>query len=180
MPWISPLGGTYEVRWNQMTSGELFEVGEPVAIIAAGTLTEPPDNAGEIILGDHCATGELGGIACFGPGAGNIDPRTGAAFAALGMIAYWPWNQGTLFITENFFAAGAAADVAMLLTDIGVVYQVTYNTTATIGWGVEQTAGVPGTDLCARVQDVLDADKVPIRISGGTGAYMIFDLTTSA
>jgi hypothetical protein len=138
MPWISPLGGTYDTDAD---------------------------------------AGLLIGIAAAGPGAGNIDPATGAAYATGANIPYWPINQGTLFITSNFFAAGAAADATPALTDIGEPYQITYNTTATIGWGVEQTAGVEGVDVVATVVDVLDADKRPIRISSATGVYVVFTIT---
>jgi len=177
MPWISPLGGTYEVRWGSMTSGELFEVGEPVAIVDAGTLTEPPDDGTEVIVTDIDSAG-LGGIAAYGPGAGNIDPATGAAMAALARIPYWPWGQGTLFITANFWPTGGdnAAPVAKLQTDVGEAYQLTYDNTTANAWGLEQTAGVRGTDLVCLVQEVLDANFAPIRISGGTGAYLVFEI----
>lgn len=186
MPWISPLGGTYEVRWGTMTASEVFEAGEPVMIVDAGTLTEPPDDATQWLVADLTGTGTniMGaGIAAYGPGAGNIDPATGAAFATGADIPFWPINQGTLFITDNFFAAGAAAAATPAQTDVGESYQITYSTTAgIIGWGVEQTQGVVGTDVCANVWEVLDTDKAPIRISGGTGVYVVFEInaTTTA
>lgn len=175
MPWISPLGGTYEVRWNQMTSGELFEVGEPVGVVDAGTLTEPGDDAAEVVVGDF--DGGSGGIAAFGPGAGNINPATGAAFAALDDIAYWPFGQGTQFITDNFFAAAAGSAVAPAQTDVGEHYQMVYSTTAgIIGWGLEQTAALSGVDLVSRVIEVLDDLKRPIRLSGAAGVHVIFEI----
>lgn len=176
MPWLSPLGGTYEVRWGSMTSGELFEVGEPVAVVDAGTLTEPPDDADQILITDM-DSGGIGGIAAYGPGAGNIDPATGAAMAALADVPYWPWGQGTLFITDNLFAAAAGSAVTPLQTDVGEDYQMVYSTTAgIIGWGLERTAGLSGVDLVCRVHEVLDANKAPLRISGGTGVYVVFDI----
>ena len=36
MPWVSPLGGTYEVRWGIMEDAETFECGEPVAHVQCG------------------------------------------------------------------------------------------------------------------------------------------------
>jgi hypothetical protein len=175
MPWISPLGGTYEVRWGQMTAGEVFEVGEPVGIVDAGTLTEPPDDATQVIVTDF--DGVEGGIAAYGPGAGNIDPATGAAMAALADVPYWPWGQGTLFITDNFFAAGAGSAVAPAQTDVGENYQMVYSTTAgIIGWGLERTAGLSGVDVVCSVKEVLDANYAPLRISGGTGVYVVFDI----
>ena len=41
MPWQSPLGGHYEIEYGQMTASEVFEIGEPVGLVDAGTLTEP-------------------------------------------------------------------------------------------------------------------------------------------
>ena len=121
MPWIASRGGHHEVRYGAMTTGEVFDIGEPVAIVDAGTLTEPPVVADQIILANDMDSGELGGIACFGPGAAgtNVNPMTGVAFAAGDMIAYWPWNQETLFITDKFSAAGAAAAAVPALTDKG-------------------------------------------------------------
>lgn len=173
MPWISPLGGTYEVRWGSMTASEVFEVGEPVAVVDAGTLTEP---SGQFIITDADA-GLLIGIAAAGPGAGNIDPATGAAYATGASIPFWPINQGTLFITSNVFAAGAGSASAPLQTDVGEPYQITYGTTNPIGWGVEKTAGVEGVDVVATIVEVLDANKAPIRITGGTGVYVVFTIT---
>jgi hypothetical protein len=181
MPWISPRGGTYEVRWGSMTASEVFEIGEPVGVVDAGTLTEPPDDATEWLLADQDAVGNIVGIAAFGPGGGNINPATGAAFASLDDVAFWPADQGTLFITDNMFAAAAGSAVAPAQTDVGEIYQITYSTTAgIIGWGIERTAGVYGTDVCAVVHEVLDAQKAPLRISGGTGVYAIFEIKTGA
>ena len=82
-------------------------------VVDAGTLTEPTDNAAQWVISEFTATGTTafnGGIAAYGPGTDgtNIDPKTGAAFATLADIPYWPINQGTLFISK-FTAAGAGA-----------------------------------------------------------------------
>jgi hypothetical protein len=178
MPWFGRGGTSPSTRWGQMTASEVFEIGEPVAIVDAGTLTEPPDDATQFIITDIDG-GLEAGIACFGPGAGNINPVTGVAFATGDDIAYWPINDGTVFITQNFFAAGAGSDVAPVQTDVGEPYQVAYNTTATIGWGVEQTAGVYGVDVVATILEVLDTNKDPIRITGNAGVYVLFTLNAT-
>lgn len=185
MPHISPLGGTYEVRWGTMTASEVFDTGEPVMVVDAGTITEPTDNAAQWTVAQFTATGTTafnGGIAATGPGASNIDPATGAEYATGADVAYWPLNQGTLFITSNFFAAGAGSAVAPAQTDVGEIYQITYGTTDPIGWGVEQTAGVVGTDVVAKVAEVLDSLYRPIRLSGQTGVHVVFEIeaTTAA
>lgn len=178
MPYISPRGGTHEVRYGSMTASETFEVGEPVGIVDAGTITEPPDDGTQFIVTDvDDPNGGTWGIAAFGPGASNIDPKTGVAFAALAEIGYWPGNQGTLFITRNFWGAGAAGTaVVPLQTDVGESYQLSEGGA---GWGVEQTAGVAGVDIQAIVVDVLDAQKAPIRLSGNAGVFVVFELVAT-
>jgi len=178
MPWKSPLGGTYEVRWAAMTAGETFEVGEVVGIVDAGTLSEMPADTTELLIAD--TDGGLGGIAAYGPGAGNIDPDTGAAMATGAMVPYWPWNQGTLFITSNFKSDAAAAVVVPALTDIGESYEISYsNATVPLGWGIDQTNAAVATEVCARIVDVLDAGYVSINEphSDGTGVYLVFEIT---
>ena len=178
MPYVSPLGGTYETRHGSMTAAQAFAAGEPVAVVDAGTLTEPDQDNTEIIITDIDSAG-FGGIACYGPGEIDIDPKTGAAFATGAQIPYWPWGQGILFITSNFWATGGSATaVTPLQTDVGEAYQMTYATAGApvLGWGLEQTAGVRGTDLVCLVHDVLDANFAPIRISSGTGVYLLFEI----
>jgi len=181
MPFKSPLGGTYEVRVAGMTASEVFDVGEPVAIVDGGTLTEPPDDATQWILTDGEDGGTSVGIACYGPGTGgvNTNPKTNAAYTTNDEIAYWPASQGTLFITQNVFAAGAGSASAPLVTDIGERYQISYGTTDPIGWGVEKTAGVIGVDVQAVVVDVLDSQKAPIRVSGNAGVFVVFEINAT-
>lgn len=178
MPFNSPLGGTYEVRYGPMNASEVFEVGEPVGLNDDGEITEAPDDGTQVIIGDFDQVdGTAFGIAAFGPGAGNIDPKTGVAFATGAEIAYWPANQGTLFITDNFWATGAAGTaVVPLQTDVGESYQISEGGA---GWGVEQTAGVVGVDIQAIVHDVLDAQKSPIRLSGNAGVFLVFEIVAS-
>ena len=196
MPWKSPLGGTYEVRHSGMTAAESFQVGEPVGITdATGFLLEPPDDGTEFILADIDTVGNRCGIAVNGPGAATsaadptsqlwIDPRTGNAYATGGLIYYWPADQGTLFITNNVHAAGgASAGVAPTAAEIGEIFQITYGTYGTPdgGWGIEYTAGVPGTDVFATVIDVLDANfnslVVPL-VGAGAGVWVVFEMKTA-
>lgn len=177
MPWKSPLGGSYEVRYAGMTAAQTFDVGEPVVVVTAGTVTEA--TAAGWVVTDFTTAGSSamqGGIACNGPGAGNINPDTGIAYATNDKIAFWPLNQGILFITDNFYATGASAAggaTTPLVTDIGESYELSSDGTV---WVVEQTAAAPGTDVQARIVDVLDTNKAPIRITGQTGVYVVFEL----
>ena len=187
MPWIDTHGGVATVRWGQMTASEFFDIGEPVAVVAAGTLTEPPDDATEFILADAADGFELG-IAAWGPAGGaqtndaaaHINPATGMAYTTGDDLPYWPADEGTLFITQNLFAAGAGSAVTPAQTDIGNAYQMSYATFGTpdTGWGLEQTAAGSGTDVMCVVTEVLDAQKAPIRITGNTGVYVVFKMRT--
>lgn len=192
LPFKSPRGGVHEIRYGVMNASETFQKGEPVFINNDGEVAEPPYDATEILLAD-LDSGRQGGIAAWGPGAAtsaadpnsrvNIDPRTGAAYATGALIGYWPWDQGTLFITDNFFAAAAGSAVVPAGTDVGESYQITGATFGTPdgGWGVEQTAGVPGTDVCAIVHQVLDSMYRPISATDTTtGVYVVFEIKTNA
>ena len=188
MPFSSPLGGTYEVRWGPMTASQVFDVGEPVTVVDAGTITEAPQDVTQWIVTD-ADVGLLGGIAAGGPAGGAqtndraaaTDTSTGLAYATNAAIPYWPVNQGTLFITSNVWAAGGGSAVVPLQTDVGENYQISHGTFGTpdAGWGVEQTAGVTGVDFVATVTEVLDARKQPIRVSGQAGVYVVFTISAT-
>lgn len=197
MPLRSPFGGTVEVRYAPMTAAQVFDIGEPVGIVAAGTISKPPEDTTEILLADFAATGTtqpIWGIAAYGPGQAfsaarptdriNINPATGLAYATNAAIAYWPADQGNLFIAR-LVSAAAAALVAPAITDIGESYEISYGTAGTpdIGWAVEQTTAVvttdtvAGLDVFAVVTDVLDTDrKSLVTHNGGTGVYVVVEL----
>ena len=177
MPFKSPLGGTIEVRYGEFTASEVFEIGEPVQSIDAGTWTEPPDDDTEWLIAD--SDGNVAcGIAAWGPGAGNINPATGVAYATGDWFPYWPIGEpGQLWITSNFFAAGAQTAVAPALTDIGDEYHIVYSqVSGIVGWGIERTVALSGVDVIAEIVDVLDARKQPIRVSGNAGVYVTFEI----
>ncbi|GAG44694.1 unnamed protein product, partial [marine sediment metagenome] len=148
MPWISPRGGTYEVRWGPLfATAEVFFEGEPVNTdpAGAGTYLEPPDDQSEWVLADMDTVGNVCGIAAAGPGAANINPQTGNTYVVGDAIPYWPADQGTLFITRHFSAAGdTTTAVVPAQTDVGEIYQINNSATAGIGllgWGLEQDPG---------------------------------------
>lgn len=191
MPFKSPLGNTFELRHYPVTASQTFQMGEPVALVDAGTLTEPPQDVDEFKLADIDTVGNVCGIAAWGPGAATsaadpnsraaINPQTGVAYAVGGDIGIWPADQGTLFITDNFFAAAGGSAVVPAGTDRGEIYQITYATFGTPdgGWGIEQTAGVPGTDVVAVVHDVLNSRYEPIAYNDTTtGVYVVFEMKT--
>ena len=83
-------------------------------------------------------------------------------------MAFWLASPGQLWKTRNFIAAAGASIIAPALTDIGESYQITQATSTGTPWGVEQTAGVDGTDICAVVHDILDVNGVRLADSSLT------------
>lgn len=193
MPYISVHGNTHPPRYAPMNASETFQRGELVFINTDGELAEFPVDATEALIADIGTGGLLGGIACFGPGAASaaadptnavaINPKTGVAFTTGDSIGYWPWDRGTLFITNNVLAAGGAATALPDGADRGVQFQLTYGTVGTpdAGWAVEKTAGVTGTDVLAVIHDVLDSQLRPVSATDTTtGVYYVFEIRTSA
>ena len=190
MPWISPLGGTFELRYGSMTAAQAWLKGHPVGVVDAGTVTQATNDGVEYTLAEMDTVGNVCGIAAWSVGtddgdgtttAGNINPKTGVAYAAGDEVAFWPADQGNLFITANFHDADGAAAVVPLQTDVGEIYQIGSSLTAGVhgyGWGLEQTAGVPGTDVVAVVNDVLDTNQAPIRLTNLAGVYLVFEIKT--
>ena len=189
MPYISPLGGSYEVRYGPMDASQAWLLGHPVGVADTGEVLQAPNDQSEFVLADIDTVGNICGIACYSVGtddgdgtttAGAINPKTGVAFATGDEVAFWPADQGTLFITSNFHDDATTSAVTPAQTDVGEIYQISSSVTAAagLGWGLEQVAGTVGTDVVAVVYDVLDINKAPIRISGGTGVYLVFEMKT--
>jgi len=180
-----------EVRWGAMTTGGTFQYGDPLSRIDAGTLTFAPQDVTQWIIGDFSATGTItfdGGIALAGPKDGDLpDFRTGTTYAAGAMIPYVPINNPQQQFIAKLTAAGGGALAAPAVTDIGESYQMSYatangaGTSTDLGWCVEQTAGAVGTDVCAFVNDVLDAQYVSLNepSNDGTGVYCVFTITAT-
>lgn len=188
MPYQSTHGGGLIVQHGEVTAGQVFVQGELIATVAAGTLTGFPQDGTEAILADVGTTALQVGVACWGPGQAPsaeltrtramIDPTTGLAFATGARIGYWPADvPGMLFKAQVLATGGAAAGVG-LQTHKGELFQLTYcnATTPDLGWGVELTAGVVGTDVLAKVVEVLAADGRP---SATAGTHFVFELRTA-
>jgi len=168
-----------------MNASEGFLPGEPILINSDGEAATCVKDGTEILIAEA-----NGGIAVNGPGAAAsaalvaadgwgrlyVDSDTGAAYATGGRIYYVPFNDDTEFITNNVVvAAGADVGAAFTGADRGDLMQMTYvsATTPDLGWGVERTAGVHGTDLVCLIVDILDANFVPVSATG-TGVWAVF------
>ena len=156
MPFRSPHGQMGKIEHFRMTAGQSFVVGEPVAVVAAGTLTESTS---------ACADAGIMGIALApggATGAASLNWRTNAAYAGGDRIPVCIPESSTLFITRNWTVAGAAFnDTAPALADIGEEVGLVL-----IGgvWGIDVASG----SMIARVVDILNARKTSIQETGET------------
>lgn len=191
-PFSSVLGGTYEARRVPMNASETFEGGELIFVNVDGEAQTFPKDGTEALIADIGAGSLQVGVAVNGPGQAAtaeiptarawIDPNTGNAYATGAGIHYWPSDQHNLFITRNVVAAGgAAAGAAPNGADRGVAFQITYvsGTTPDLGWGIERTAGVYGTDVVAKIVDVLDSRGNPVSATAD-GTFFVFEIQTAA
>jgi len=203
-PYRCARGGVNKIIYAPMTAAQAFLPGHVVEIVAAGTVTALHENGAQVVLADT-ASDFTCGIAINGPGAAvsaelvaadgwgklHIHPDSGDTYAnsrykggALGSPLIWiiPFGDpDQLFVTDNIFAAGGAgAEAAASITgaDRGDQFQITYcsGTTPDLGWGVEKTAGVKGTDFVATVLDVLNARGESVSIAG-VGTQYVFNVT---
>jgi hypothetical protein len=175
MPFITGSGGP-RVRQAPLTASATFLEGELVVVVDAGTLSEMPQDDDQILIGDF-DSGLLGGVAAMD---GHTTRTDRTARSTGDMISYYPINDGTLFITENFVATGDP-DTAVIPagTDVGESYQVT-GVNGDGSWAIEQTAGAMGVNMCAIVHQVLNARKEPIGATDTTtGKWVVFELQLS-
>lgn len=202
-PYASPRGSTIGIRGAPMTAAQGFLPGEIVQVVAAGTVTALHKDGNQLLIADAAAPNTCG-IAVNGPGtspataeltAANgwgrlwIHPDSGDTYAnssykggAVGSPYIWyvPFGDPEqLFITRIVLAAGgAAAGAAFTGADRGDQFQLTYcsGTTPDLGWGIERTASVKGTDFVATILDVLDSGGNSVSIAG-TGTFAVFSVT---
>lgn len=198
-PYQSVTGSTMTILSAPMTAAEAFLAGEIVSVVAAGTVTAVHQNGAQFVLGDVISP-HMAGVALNGPGLTTataekpasqgygqlfVHPDSGESYAnsrfkggALGSPEIWfvPFDDTSTFITRNVLAAGgAAAGAAFTGADRGDIFQITYcsGTTPDVGWGLERTTGVQGTDFAAQIVDVLDSSFKRVNIAG-TGTFAVF------
>lgn len=193
-PTRSHHGGHLDVQHAAMGAAgaaAVFVQGDLVFLDALGQLSNFPMDGTQAIIADLPAgtVGTLGnvvGVAAWGPGQlataeiprtrVMINPTTGLAFVQGDLVGYYPGNRGNLFKAQVLAAGGAAAGVG-LATHKGEMFQISSSvgTTPDLGWGVELTAAVSGTDIIGLVVEVLAADG---RVSATAGTHFLFELFT--
>lgn len=170
-------GPNVQVRWARLNAGEVYEAGQLVGVNDDGELVEFPDDGTQALDADIDIEGALGGISAEWAIDRALLPGATTSRGVDTTTTYYPWNTGMLFRTNNFWAAGGASAVVPVLTDVGEIYQITFDNTLTNEWGVEQTAGVLGTDITAVVHGVLDSLGRPILAADTTGGTtVIFEI----
>ncbi len=175
-------GRNSEARWGRLNAAETFEAGQLVGISNAGELTEFPQDGDEAKIADTAVdmVGNLGGISAEYAIDRALLPGATTSRGVDTTIAYFPWNADIQFRTNNFWTAGGASAVVPALTDVGEIYQVTFDNTLTNTWGVEQTVGVPQTDITATILGVLDSLGRPVLAADTTGGTTVIFLLNSS
>lgn len=191
-PYSSVRGGTFSVRSGPMNASEAFLPGHVVFVNSDGEVATAPSDGTQFVLADAQSQDAVG-IAINGPGAAataelvaadgwgvlHNHPDTGLAYATGDRIWYVPFGEGNLFVTRNVHAAGGSgAGAAPNGADRGDPFQLTYESGSTpdLGWGIERTAGVEGTDFVAHIQDVVDANGQSVDATTD-GVAFIFTVT---
>ena len=147
MPFESVSGGISRVRSGPLNASEAFFVGEPVAIQNAGEITESADNP---------PGSDLAGIACEGPGATNVNPKTDTTYATSDVIQFWTAAPGDSFITKNYSTDGSTFnDAAPVVANIGVRAGLSLISDS---WGFDTNA----SNKTVRLVDILDDQKASI------------------
>jgi hypothetical protein len=182
MPFITGSGGP-RVRYGRLNASEAFREGALVGINDEGEVEEFPVDGSPAILTDVftlASSGILGGISAMDGDTTRTDgfARTGGtAGGAADLISYYPWNDGNLFITKNFWATGDPTTASIPAgTSVGDDYLIVARASDDL-WGLELTAGVQGTNPTATIHQVLNVRMEPILADDTTtGKWVVFEI----
>lgn len=173
MPFITGSGGP-RVRYGRLNASESFREGEMVFINNDGEIAEGPADDSVLTLAD-LDSGYLGGVAAMDGDTARTD---GFARSTGDLISYYPWNDGTLFITKNYVSAADTTAVPPG-SIVGESFQIhgSNATTLTANWEILSTAGVHGTDVQAIIHQVLNSRMEPITAADTTtGVWVVFEI----
>lgn len=164
---------TSKMLYARLTAAEAFLPGELVFVNAAGSLEEFADAGGQATLAQITGGGNVAGVAAQPGNTVNAAPGGSARFAfttypstlasglnATGdLVGFYPADEGIVFQTTQFHAAGGAGAAAIPAgADVGDMFQLSKPNAGAQDnrWGIEETAGVAGTDVVAKVVRVLN------------------------
>jgi hypothetical protein len=180
---------TSKMRYGTLLAGEAFRPGELVFLTAIGDVEEFTDDGAQATIAQIDGTGNVCGIAASSgdiagtaAGSGRFATTTYPSTAADGLpntgdhVYFYPANVGIVFQTTWFHAAGGAGAAAIPdADDVGQQFQLSKpNAGANDNhWGVEETAGVTGTDVCALVVAVLDNLGRPLAADDATNGVTV-------
>lgn len=164
------------------TASSSFRDGEPVAMVDAGTLTEFPADGTVPVLADMDG-GRIGGIAAMD---GDTTRTDGFAKTTASKVTFYPFDQGIRFACR-LLTDGSGAAVAKAAAMRGENFTLDFNTAiAGTEWSVATVAGTFGTDVIARIVDVVDDNGKPLApgttltaTSGAGSGWIVFELVTS-
>jgi hypothetical protein len=161
-------------------TSQTFDIGDPV-MYTSGLLVTAPADGTEILVADGVVGFALEPAEGIRAGSRAADSATAALAAGMNQSTnrtYARANGGLRLRTtvSNFWATTAAGtEEPIVAADIGLRRQISCEN-ATNNWGIEDTAGAPGTDMVAQLLEPINSDGLPIRLFGGTGANWIFNI----
>jgi hypothetical protein len=163
-PARDPYGGNCKVSRLPVNTTATFLRGEPVAIEAAGTLIESASQPDPTAEPSACAGIALASAAdvAFHRSGSSATPYPTTMLAPVAEFSY-----STEFITRNLFN-GSDVLIAPALANIGDKGGLRRAPAGDV-WGFDI-----GAAAFFEIKDVLDALKRPVRLSGGTGVYVVF------
>lgn len=191
-PFKSARGEHDRIQVAPMNASETFQGGELIFINTDGEAATFAKNGGQATLAQITGEGLIVGVAVNGPGAASdaavpnnrawVNPETGNSYATGDKIYYYETGPGQLFISRALVAGGASGlSSAVSGADRGTIYEITYESASTpdAGWGVELTAGVAGTDVLARIVDILDVNYKRVSATATDGIWVVYEILTN-
>lgn len=168
MPFASSLGGTPRLVSVRLDATAAYEVGDVVAIAAAGDLAEAAD--------EPDVTTSLTGVAAVS--AADVASRVGLSLAdaatAGHQAQFWIFDLDAEFITDQI-----TADDDTTLDEVPLESQIGDLANLRLGsgeWGLSVHAS--GANRAFAITRVLDANKEDVGKSGNAGVFAIFKRVT--
>lgn len=177
LPYVGTDQGTVlpAPEWGSLTAAQSFVTGEPVLVVAAGTVSEAATNP-STIDGIAAASGDTVGATdangtfripngLFTPGASPNLPVAGDP------VPFWRVRQRRKWIAARFSTDGTGAALTTpALSHIGDTVGLALNSG---NWSVDNAVA----NKVGKITDVIDAGGESITRSGKTGANVIFEFT---